>query len=85
MAVSLDDAMVGNQTGTLNSKNSYVIYMVRLASEEIKKILKTWELRKSVLEQNSKECQPSWYSETFIKRDAIITWVFGKIIANLYM
>lgn len=67
MAVWLDDVVVGNQTGTLNSKNSYVIYMIKLASEEIKKIIKTWDLRKSVLEQNSKECQPSWCSETLAK------------------
>lgn len=84
MAVWLHDATVGSQIGTLNSKNSYVIYMIRLASEEIKKILKPWEIRKSVLEHNSKECQPSLCSETFINRDVIIPWFFGKIIANLY-
>lgn len=76
MADWLDDVMVGSQTGTLNSKNSYVIYMIRLASEEIKKILKTWELGKSVLEQNSKE---SVCSETFINSFFLV-----KIIANLY-
>jgi len=58
--------------------------MIRSASEEIKKILKPWELRKSVLEQKSKEHQPLWCSETFTNRDVIITCFLGKIISNLY-
>lgn len=75
MADWLDDATVGSQTGTPNSKNSYVIYMIRLASEEIKKILKPWELGKSVLEQNSKE---SVCSETFIN-----SFFFGQNYCQL--
>lgn len=66
MAVSLDDAKVSSQIGTINSKDTGVIYMIRLPPEEIKNALKPWDLRKCILEQNSKECQPCWCSETFI-------------------